>query len=801
MGSDRTPATTWTDGVEPSDVDESGLPEGYTDLGLLGEGGMGEVRRVRDEALGRIVAMKLTHRRFAGVDRFREEAQATAQLQHPNIVPVYAAGQLADGRLWFTMREIKGRPFDREIEQVHAGHGTIRGLVAQIGQVCNALAYAHERGVIHRDVKPSNVMLGEHGEVYLVDWGLVKVLGAEEGVVTDRAQSGTTRTRMGTVTGTPVFMAPEQARGRVDQVDARSDVYGVGALLYAALTGSLPFEGSDAHAVIDRVLVGERRSWVAGAWAIPDELKAVCDRAMALDPAQRFQSAAELATEIRAWLDGARRREQALELVERALADVRRAEQLRDQAADLDAEATEALAAVERWRPEADKAPAWAKSDEAARLATEADLAEQEVDQGLQAALRLVPDLAEAHAALADRYRLRHERAEADRDRGQVAKMEALVRLHGRGRHDRYLKGDGALTLVTDPPGADVELFEYVERNRRLVEVPVRTLGRTPLTAVELPMGSYVCVVRHPDCEPVRYPVHIARNAHWDGAPPGATEALPIRLPVRGSLGSDAIYVPAGWFQAGGDPQAHEGIPRTRLWCDAMVVQRFPVTNRIYLAYLDQLVADGQVDEALARVPRERTADDGDGDPVYRFDGHRFSLGPDGDGDVWDPDWPAFMLNYSDAQAYLAWLARTTGNPWRLCAELEWEKAARGVDGRWFPWGDHPDPSWSLMNDSHPDTRLPGRVDTFPVDVSPYGVRGTAGNVADWVADAFHRDWPDEGSKIEAPDPGEPAPRSLRIVRGGSWDGTVRNARTCVRQRMEARNRQPFIGIRGAYRL
>ena len=182
--------------------------ERYEDLGRIGEGAMGEVRRVKDRYLGRIVAMKILKEggQVKGLrDRFLAEAATTSQLEHPGIIPIYDIGE-QDGRPYFTMREIRGRTLTEVIREVHdssgagqwtaAGGWTFRRLLAAFGAVCEAVAFAHDRGVIHRDLKPDNVLVGDYGEVTVVDWGLA------------------TLTPGAHVVGTPAYMPPEQAWGR-----------------------------------------------------------------------------------------------------------------------------------------------------------------------------------------------------------------------------------------------------------------------------------------------------------------------------------------------------------------------------------------------------------------------------------------------------------------------------------------------------------------------------------------------------------------------------------------------------------
>ena len=822
----------------------------YDDLGPLGEGGMGAVRRVRDRRLGRTLALKTIHApalvRPELVARFLEEAQATAQLEHPGIVPIHDLGELPDGRLWFTMKEVAGRTLTEVLAEVHAvsrrrwrvasSGWSLRRLVDALRQVSEAVGYAHSRGVVHRDLKPDNVMVGAHGEVLVVDWGLAKVLGRPDApmgglgstrptpVQTDRSTADAHRTQVGLVTGTPAYMPPEQAQGQVEAIDARSDVYALGAMLYEVLSGRPPYEGDRAWDVVAAVRAGPPPPLrVAGsAWAssgdvghqgtqaalsggppLPAALVAVCERAMARDPADRFRSAAELASALQAWLDGMERREAARRVVAEAAAKVPEAEALRRRAVALRAEAALLLAGVAPWQPESDKAPGWAKEDEAVSLERQAELRELEEEQLLLGSLTHAPDLPEAHAALAARYRAEHAAAEAVRE--DASRPEARLRLHlgslpedhaERADHLAYLQGDGALTLVTDPPGAEVLLYRYRLHNRRLVPRLETHLGTTPLQAVSVPCGSYLCLLRHPDREEVRYPVSIGRGEHWDGVPPEGGDPRPLPLPRLGSLGPEDCWVPGGWFACGGDPHQERGLSARRIWVDGHVFRRFPVTNREFLAFLDALVADGRTEEALRHAPQERAAAEGEqGALFYGFDGQRFSLRPDAQGDLWLPDWPVCMVDWDGAAAFAAWEAARTGQPWRLPGERAWEKAARGVDGRFYPWGDGFDPSWACMVQSHRDRILPAPVGAFPVDESPYGVRDLAGGMQEWCGDAF----------VDTAVSPAAAPAAtgahLRAIRGGSFGDAPSLLRAVFRYGQEPAARSSDLSFRLARTL
>ena len=293
----------------------------YPVLGVLGSGGMGEVLHVRDPELNRDVALKLIRAEAMSeraVQKFVLEAQVTGQLQHPNIVPLHELGRDDAGRLYFTLKKVDGRTLEAMLADERAAgtrwsDGEARRIEIMI-KICDALSYAHARGVIHRDLKPANAMVGAFGEVLVMDWGLAKLAGqpdlAAPGVVLDlrcvASQEVPLATLDGTLCGTPAYMAPEQAEGAMDRIDERTDVYALGAILYEMLTLEPPATGATAWAVVAKVVVGDipPPRTRAPRRGIPAELEAVVVRAMALAPEDRYASVADLAADLRAYVDG-----------------------------------------------------------------------------------------------------------------------------------------------------------------------------------------------------------------------------------------------------------------------------------------------------------------------------------------------------------------------------------------------------------------------------------------------------------------------------------------------------------------
>lgn len=729
---------------------------------VLGKGANGVVHLAGDLRLGRKVAVKLhpLGAELAGAElqRFTHEAQVTGQLAHPFIVPVHDLGVLPDGRPFYAMKRIEGRTLADVLSALRDGDAQTADtwstphFVSVMLRVAQALAFAHDRGVVHRDVKPANIMVGEYGEVLLLDWGVARVLGrardGHERVATWRSEGEEDPTLDGTVAGTPAYMPPEQARGDIFEIGPRADVYSMGVVIYEFLAGQRPIRGKDVREILKRVIEdpiappSSRR----GEGVVPPELEAICMRCLEKDQKARFEDGADLATALEAYLEGSRRREEGRQLCRRGLLRAANYTAAADSARDSEVALRELQALV----------PPWAVGEERDRFLSaevrfrdvrkQRDDAYDEAVALLSASLERDPDQKEARTGLSTLYLRRMDEAEA-RGEGVAAFFKGQALRYDTGILSKFLVGDASITVTTEPPGARAVLWKVQDVEGQWVPTDSVELGRTPLAAVKIPPGSWL--------------IELHRLGHLCGRVPlrfdrPVERAVHVPLVAEAAVPAGFIPVPGGDVVIGGDALALDGAPRELLSVPAFAIAAWPVTWGEYRRWLAEEGSD--------------LGFEGWGGPPSVNDDERDRL-------------PAMGITWFAALAYAEWRRRKTSLPLRLPTAAEWEKAARGADQRIYPWGDRWDATACNGPDATPDEPRPRPVGSSVRDRSLFGLCDLAGGVHEWVSDDVpHR--PDRG-----------------WLKGGSWNGHPRFSRICSRLQLPRATRSGAVGFRLALDL
>jgi len=846
----------------------------------IGRGGMGVVYLAEEQPINRQVALKLIPL-SPGADpkalkRFDRETRATAKLEHPNIVRIYAVGKW-EGQPYYTMEYIKGTPLSRLISHTRHGgdsrvwesvltsdeegglpamfdeatlvvaqegvepddqadheevdeavrprdRGYYNAIARLIRETAEALDYAHRQGVIHRDIKPANLLLDGSGRIRITDFGLAVQ-------VDDMAV-----TQAGTLVGTPQYMSPEQLLARRIKIDARTDVYSLGATLYEMLTLTPAFNADTREQLLLKVAVQEPKAPKRLNPHAPRDLAVIAIKAMEKNPDHRYQSAQLMADDLNRFLhnepilavpppvstqmvkfvrrhkvlsattaaaviclaigaagvwhvhesrrqarvkvltaqaeeaEGRGRADEAYGLYREAygldrsntlvaaavdriktnLRAMREAEQRKKREQQAAKKTLEAKAHLEGYRaaaraaqqlrlqidqtrrdlkgihPVEDRAAPELLDDKLHSL--EDGLTKAERDAAvlfsrsascLHEALALVPDSKRARQTLAEAYCEALLDAEA---RGATREAEVFLRLagvHDDGALADVLKGDGQLVVDTVPPRAKVTLYQYVEEDKRLVPKMVKDLGITPLGPLTVPMGSYLLITEKVEFRRTNCPVLIRRRGE---------ERLRIPLYTDEEIGEDMVYIPPGNCIVGADPDATSPLPTATRWLPGFFIGRTEVTCLEYLEFLNSgsPLAEGHVPSWYP----ERGAYQ----PWPKDDEGRYQIPPRIVSGA-----PVERLCQDNARAYCEWRSEVTGRRFRLPQSVEWEKAARGADGRRFPWGNRN--VWNYANTVQPGETYRDRhlapCGSFPFDVSPYGLFDMAGNVREVCADTL----------------------------------------------------------------
>jgi serine/threonine-protein kinase len=766
----------------------------YRILGELGRGGMGVVYRARRDDLEAEFALKVILPGDAedpeSAARFRREAKAAARLgAHPGIVGVHDFGE-SEGRLWFAMDLIAGRGLDREIDEELAL--APRRAAEVVAQAARAMHFAHANGVMHRDLKPGNLILDGEGNVLVTDFGLVKSLKAGPEL--------TRLTQANYLVGTPAYMAPEQARGLT--LDARADVYALGATLHECLTGSPPFAADTALEMLRQVTDAEPVPPSRRNATVPAELDIITLRCLEKDPERRYPTAEALAADLERWLAGEPIMARASGGVERLMRRIARNPAAWGVPAAVIAIASviSTVLGVQAWQARASHVATinafmhsgrrhGGRHDALLREVTELervfngmrkdgtegeprrkqldllntrrrelDAAYAAAQAGYKGALEFAAADSARESAAADALaglalaRLRHaeafgHRADALRFEGELAEFAAVVPGPAEQPYAEVLRGAGSLSIDTVPSGASVELLRYVDDAETGYLEPAHgeVLGETPLEQVPVPRGSYLLILRKEGFADVRYPVLIERN-----------EAERLKAAVQllrpEEVGAGYVYVPAGESLLGSNRLGVNAAPREAAWVGGFCLAVHEVTVAQYRAFLDaQLAAGAPATEVIRRVPRNSEESGGyweilDGKIVEPRSGVS-----------WLPEWPVISVSWNDAMAYCKWRSGVEGRAITLPTSREWERAARGADGRRRPWGEGYDWAWALTgkHPAHPEGVEPNPkpVGTAVRDVSPFGVHDMAGSQTEWCLDPPVV-WP-----------------NLRWKYGGTWAG------------------------------
>jgi eukaryotic-like serine/threonine-protein kinase len=730
----------------------------------IAHGAMGRIDAGWDRHLGRPVAIK-TLRSDRAKDvvrmRFLEEAQVTGQLQHPNIITIYELGKI-NGNVSFVMRKVDGQSLKQLIQKLRKNdpksieEHTLTQKVQIFAKLCQAVAFAHSRGVIHRDIKPSNVMLGDFGDVVLLDWGLCKIIGQE--VRSSRSSTEKWQTVHGQIIGTPSYMSPEQALGMIDQICPATDVYGLGALLYHFLTLYPPFMGKSNREVVRRVLQAqlipprERKPEAE----IPAELERICLKCLNRDAEQRYVDANELNKDIQAFLEGKHvnyetshsaiavsksdlfptPKEQRSEIEENlfhyqaiqedlaSAQDIWHTTQLQtwfNSHPQLLADRWNAQVQISQYRNESESL--------LARLCEQ--LIHYQMSIQLHETVSPKSDNSDSYAShdsiemLCTLLASRYENAVIEGDEITQAQMAHWLQAFDPLQGEMISQNVGALYIHVRPMNAHIQLWQCRDENGILKKSKPKTLKSSPLLLERVPAGQYILSTGLSYNKPK---VETSLKIY-----PGVTTRFSVTLYHEEAAPAEFKHIPAGTFRSGAPQDLFS--PASEIALPDIFIAEHPVSAQDYLLYLQDL---NRVDprEAKTRQPRRS----GDHVALWAWDHDGIPYLPLEQG--WLEDMPVIGISLDDALHYCEWFSKKKGGQYRLPTDHEWEKAARGMDGRTYPWGE----VWDARYVAGPEVwehYLPPPIGFMSTDASTYGVKDLVGGVREWTLhnEFLHQDY------------------------------------------------------------
>jgi len=768
--------------------------EHYTSIAPLGKGSFGEVHSAQDSLLGRSVAIKSLKARFRDdeevADRFLKEARGTAQLEHPNIMPVHELGENDELGIFFTMKKIQGENLKEILDHLDGGTSfyqkkyPLNVLLEIFLSVCNGVAFAHSKGVIHRDLKPANIMIGEYGEVLVLDWGLVKQVDLENGsrsnvqLRMDELDGGSD-TLDGNISGTPNYMSPEQAEGRIDDVNYVSDIYSLGAILHHILTHRPAFERTQLRRLLNNVKTGnfepprKRRPDLK----IPRELEAISMKAMARFQVNRYRSVECFAEDIRNYLGHrdvsaynaprhvrfwkACKRNPVKASVAAAVLLVFGATYGAQRAMEYGSFKNR-LANAQVVRAGADEMVQEAmrqydvlqelREQRTARAETLAEVRAESEFSELRSAVETRYSVATAlYSGVPERYRFD---AAVRGGLYEIVRNRIDFALH-RGRYDLAGQWVDAVKLMLERSGgaARPEALQYLEKVRvqmlgmgrleisgaenvrEVIVFPYKEYedrprfkmadaiarGKTfPLEIPNIGKGSYLVWVTRSDGTFLPFPVNISHG-----------EERVLRLDLPDAIPAGMVFVPAGPFIYGGGESRFYRRQTREL--PAFFIKKYEVTVGEYLEFWNQLADPERREQYVSRIR-------------YTAAEREYHDAWDASGQLIDPrlslDFPVVGIPLAAARAFCEWKSEQVGETVRLPSAEEWEKAARGVDGRRYVWGNSYDAGRNLTltkdnvvgKEKYPLWAPPG---SFSADASVYNALDMAGNVREMTSTSF----------------------------------------------------------------
>lgn len=706
----------------------------------LGQGGMGAVYLVHDLVLNRKVALKvMLLKDEISIERFSREARASAKRKHQNIIPIYEVGTVGKYN-YFTMDYIEGESFDKLIWDKKISHRRIAEIIRDISE---ALHYAHTQGILHRDIKPANIMIDNQGKVFIVDFGLAKELTGTEHSLT----------MTGTIMGTADYMSPEQAQGDKKKIDARSDIFSLGAALYHALTGHTPFKGKELYQILESVVKKDPvppRHYIRN---LSRDIETICLKALEKEQKLRYQSAKEFADDLTRYINGDVILARPIGFIGRIFRKARNNKPLSASiigAFILIIGLVSLFAYQDYQRKQKTYADKIERINDFLNKSNDFIKRKMYIDAigSFSYVLALDPSNKDAQKGHIEAYLLACRAAVERKPNPDYVTangyLEVIKLLDTSNEFkdeitelSRQIKGIGVISLDTKPSGAEAWIYPIDSKTYEIKEDEMRKLGLTPLEKIDMDKGSYLIILKKEGYADVRYPVYFAHNESLNAIVPFYT---------RDEIPDGMVYVPAGRCYIG-NPSSYDELKEIQV--AGFFIDQYEVTFAQYKKFIDvnpDVPVPGtfwnsgnQTDKALIKTGI-------------------------------DNNWPVIYVNWYEARLYAKYAGK------RLPSAYEWEKAARGADQRVYPWGLSFDKTYGNFFSSK-EKPAPEPVNARPKDCSIYGCFGLAGNVTEWLSEYIK------------------PPKDVAMRKGCSWQGRMEEAKVYYMDEASAMFQMKNIGF------